>query len=106
MYYVYRTSPKSGDASVVRLFEAMEVVLDQERFLIQATRLPWFKRTPEELEMAVGAAHSKVGQDLYRAYRNDMTLLGNIINVGINRIVQLGLGIGRFHHTIGAIMSR
>ena len=67
MCCLFRASPKSGDELVARLFEAMEVVLDQERFLIQATRLPWFKRTPEEIEIAVGAAHSKVGPDLYSA---------------------------------------
>ena len=39
-----------------RLFLAMEVVVDQERFLIQATRLPWFKRTKEELEISAAAA--------------------------------------------------
>ena len=81
MCCLFRASPKSGDELVARLFEAMEVVLDQERFLIQATRLPWFKRTPEEIEIAVGAAHNKVGPELYIAYRINMTLLGNIINV-------------------------
>ena len=65
----YRSSPKpsqserSYDDPVVRLFEAMEVVLDRERFLIQATRLPWFQRTQEELEIAAGAAQNKVGPD-------------------------------------------
>ena len=54
-------------ASVPKLFLAMEVVVDQERFLIQATRLPWFKRTHEELEITAakgGAAQpTKVGYE-------------------------------------------
>ena len=55
------TAATASAASVARLFGAMEVVLDQERFLIEATRLPWFQRTREEVEIAAGAAQSKVG---------------------------------------------
>ena len=71
MHLISRRSQNSSESddstassALARLFEAMVVVVDQERFLIQATRLPWFRRTREELEISaegVGAAQSKVG---------------------------------------------
>ena len=48
-----------GEVSLDDLFAGVEVIMDDERFLIQATRLPWFKRSGTA---AVSEMDAKVGK--------------------------------------------